>query len=147
MLSFITLLYPISLLFQTVQANESTASFHLRPPLPTSQNEYTNWEMTTPGGREENFKETHRDQTSWENAGPHPQIPMPLKKMPQTSMDKVLVLKSCVCNSFSSNTLFDATNLQNYLKHWTPYVTHLSVNKNAGSLTRILVFSIFFCSI
>ena len=80
--------------FQNVQPSDSVVSFHLRPPLPTSQNDYTNWEMATPGGREENYRETHRDQPSWENGGAHPQIPMPLKKLPQTPMDKVTVPKS-----------------------------------------------------
>ncbi|KAK2166555.1 hypothetical protein NP493_1315g00008 [Ridgeia piscesae] len=78
---------------QSVQPSESTASFHLRPPLPTSQNDYTNWEMATPGGREENYKESHRDQTSWESAGSHSQMPMPLKKLPQTSIDKAAHLE------------------------------------------------------
>ena len=50
--------------------------------------------MAAPGGREENYRETHRDQPSWENGGAHPQIPMPLKKLPQTPMDKVTVPRS-----------------------------------------------------
>ena len=80
-------------LFQNVQPSDSIVSFHLRPPLPTSQNDYTNWEMAAPGGREENYRETNRDQPSWENGGAHPQIPMPLKKLPQTPMDKVIALE------------------------------------------------------